>query len=123
MVSMILNKGSVTVKTLSRPVVKVRLMMKKLRNRLKKKTGNLQSALANWAIAYGVSHSSLLALLTLLSTYSSLYFHKDPHTLLQTPSSCEVKTMSGGEYFYFGLAASTKGTLKVPGVKSQVCKH
>ena len=35
-VLMILNKGSVTVKMLSRPVVKVRLMEKKLRNRLKK---------------------------------------------------------------------------------------
>ena len=74
--------------------------------------GNLRSALANWAIVYGVSHAALLALLTLLSTFTSLHLPKDPRTLLQTPSSCEVKTMSGGEYFYFGLVASIKGTLK-----------
>ena len=84
--------------------------------------GNLHSALANWAVVYGVSHAALLALLTLLSVFANLDLPKDPRTLLQTPPSCAVKTMSGGEYFYFGLAASIKGTLKrmhkVPAVQT-----
>ena len=66
MVSMILNKGSVTVKTLSRPVVKVRLMMKKLRNRLKKNNrkpaecfGKLGNCL--WCVTFSIVGPAYLA--------------------------------------------------------------
>lgn len=73
----------------------------------------LHSAMANWALKYNVSHAALLALLALLSTYTSLDLPKHPRTLLQTPPTTRIESMSGGEYHYFGLVTSIKSALNM----------
>ena len=74
---------------------------------------NACSALADWAVRYGISHAALLALLAILNLLG-LAVPLDPRTLLRTPasSSRQLVKMGSGEYFYFGIARSVLNIFK-----------
>ena len=63
----------------------------------------LQFKLAEWAVDYGISHSALMALLTVLNVHASLSLPKHPMTLLKTPHLSKPVAMGDGDYHYFGL--------------------
>lgn len=70
-------------------------------------TNEFASALAEWATECSVSLSTLSLLLDVLRTKHS-YLPKDPRTLLGTLTTSatenDIKTLSGGSYYHFGIA-------------------
>jgi len=72
---------------------------------------SLQDHLSNWASHYNVSQVAVTDLLSILHPY-----HPDlpqaAKTLLCTKRKVEVKMVSGGEYYYFGLSYWLKSVLE-----------
>ncbi|KAK6178907.1 hypothetical protein SNE40_011389 [Patella caerulea] len=60
--------------------------------------------LALWSTDYGISQAALRALLTILrDKFPEMCLPKDPRSLLETQRSYEIKKITGGEYYHFGL--------------------
>lgn len=67
--------------------------------------GNLQSSLADWAVAFGVSLMALSALLSILTIYHPS-LPKDGRTLLKTKTSYKINNVAGGVFHYCGILNS-----------------
>ena len=63
---------------------------------------NLRDQLKKWAVDYRISHIALTALLLILQQYH-FSLPKSPRTLLGTTTSYEIKNISNGQYFHFGV--------------------
>nr|CAI5820522.1 unnamed protein product [Callosobruchus analis] len=58
-----------------------------------------------------LSHSSINDLLSILISYG-FNFPKDTRTLLDTPKTCKLSSIAGGEYKHFSISQSLKKLLK-----------
>lgn len=69
------------------------------------KSGSVQSQLKDWAINHQIHHSALNDLPKILKCHYDPSLPSDPRTLCRTPSniSHQIRKISGGEYFHFGL--------------------
>jgi len=67
-----------------------------------KSDDNLRDQLKKWAVNFRISHIALTALLLILQQYH-FSLPKSPRTLLGTITSYEIKNISNGQYFYFGI--------------------
>lgn len=65
----------------------------------------LCTKLAEWAVNYQIPQTALSSLLSLLRNYHP-DIPMDARTLLKTPSQCNVKEISGGSYYHFGVEKS-----------------
>ena len=64
----------------------------------------LADQLAEWAVTFRVTHTSLSALLSILRVFHT-DLPKDPRTLLRTGKNYTVQTVAGGSYYHFGIAS------------------
>jgi hypothetical protein len=62
----------------------------------------LHDRLANWAVAFNISHAALSDLLCILQPLN-LDLPKDARTLLQTCREVQTISLAGGYYYYFGV--------------------
>jgi hypothetical protein len=62
----------------------------------------LHDRLANWAVAFNISHAALSDLLCILQPLN-LDLPKDARTLLQTCREVQTISLAGGDYYYFGV--------------------
>ena len=63
---------------------------------------NIQEQLASWARSDNISQASLTRLLCILKP-SIPDLPRDARSLLSTPRNILVKSVAGGEYYYFGI--------------------
>ena len=64
----------------------------------------LADQLAEWAVTFRVTHTSLSALLSILRVFHT-DLPKDPGTLLRTGKNYTVQAVAGGSYYHFGIAS------------------
>ncbi|KAJ8044055.1 hypothetical protein HOLleu_11408 [Holothuria leucospilota] len=63
---------------------------------------DLVDELSNWSIEHNISHTALSGLLNILKGHHP-ELPRDPRTLLGTTTSHDIKSISGGSYFHFGV--------------------
>lgn len=66
-------------------------------------TFNFQSDLVQWALKNNISHVALKELLLILKTNTSENFPLDPRTILHTIRSLNLKSITPGNYYHFGI--------------------
>lgn len=72
---------------------------------------SVKENLALWAIKHSITHAAINDLLKILSpVFPSL--PKDARTLLNTPREIDFKTLSNGNYYYFGLLKGIKKSVE-----------
>ena len=64
----------------------------------------LADQLAEWAVTFRVTHTSLSALLSILRVFHT-DLPKDPGTLLRTGKNYTVQAVAGGSYYHCGIAS------------------
>lgn len=65
---------------------------------------SFKNKLAEWAVNNGISHTSLLTLLSILKTHTCFNdFPIDSRTLLNTPRNVNIKEINHGLYWHYGL--------------------
>ena len=80
------------------------------------KNNKFNDTVADWAIDYQITHTSLKALLIILNEYTDTKFPKHPGTLLKTPKSTIIQCMSPGEYCHLGLNNAIKNIIATSNV-------
>ena len=80
---------------------------------------DLAFELAWWATEHNVSHVALRDLLKLLHTHFP-NLPKDPRTLLSTKRSYEMKEITGGKYYHFGIAKGVSEKLRTENLSMDV---
>lgn len=65
----------------------------------------LCTKLAEWAVNYQIPQTAVSSLLSVLRNYHP-GIPMDARTLLKTPRQCNVKEISGGSYYHFGVEKS-----------------
>ncbi|GBN87867.1 hypothetical protein AVEN_264493-1 [Araneus ventricosus] len=67
------------------------------------KNEKLRDDLKNWAVRFHISHVAISALLCILRMHKCFNLPCDPRTLLQTPLTVPVESVSSGLYSHIGL--------------------
>ncbi|XP_024940095.1 uncharacterized protein LOC107267125 [Cephus cinctus] len=62
------------------------------------KTERFKHEIRSWALTFDISHGALYHLMPILGRYSEHNFPVDPRTLLETPRSTNIVTLSNGNY-------------------------
>ncbi|XP_051153561.1 uncharacterized protein LOC127276905 [Leptopilina boulardi] len=76
-----------------------------------KKSEKFNTSITLWALAFGIPHIALTALLIILRTHTDLIIPRDSRSLLHTPRNVDIINMDGdGKYCHFG---STKIVEKI----------
>lgn len=71
----------------------------------------LPNDLAFWAVKKRISQEAIRELLALLTYHDVPALPKDPRTLMKTPRSIKVKTISRGHYYHFGIYDSVRSAV------------
>ena len=75
---------------------------------------SLVNQLARWCVAFSVNSVAFTVLLKILVAYQVVVdLPRDSRTVLRTARSVKTKTVSGGEYFHFGLPECLSQMLKL----------
>jgi hypothetical protein len=72
---------------------------------------NLHQELKEWATEFNVTMTSLKKLLSILQNIDKT-LPTDPRTLLQTPQNLDIKAVTPGNYYHFGLVNGLKYVLQ-----------
>ena len=73
---------------------------------------SLREQLGRWCVSYNVSASAFSVLLKILLAYGvAAELPRDSRTVLQTARHVVTKSVSGGEYFHFGLVGCLKSLI------------
>ena len=87
---------------LNEPPLDIRGSLQTENDRDNTETKDLRTSLFEWAVKHQITHSAIYDLLHILrEEHPDL--PKDPRTLLSSFKVSNIKSLSGGEYYYFGV--------------------